>query len=110
MDILRDGKIITLTDEETGAAAKEHIRFAVHCEVVYILENQLDDIVSFSSWAESTCAYYASEQEALNDFIEECVTICIESVSLPLNDDIAFNRKIEEIVLDLADDYGYVKE
>lgn len=108
--ITREGKTITLTDEEIRSILHDEHRTAIR--FMYedaVKECEEEKWISFSPYFDCEFAEYVSEADARADFIEKLTDDYIEADELYERDPEHYRRYTDAIddVLKLAEDFGY---
>ena len=88
---------------------EEQLRSALREEILHVLTDEAEDDISFSNYADAPYAFYDSEDDAREDFIEHCIETCLDH-PLPLRDEIGFELAVSDLVYSLAEDHGFLKE
>ena len=114
MTIMREGKPITLTDEEIRSIVADEHRSGIRYNYEdAVKECEEEGWIRFDSFADTEAgATYTSEDDARSDFIEKLTDDYIEQEELYDRDPEHFRNYPDytEDVLTLAEDFGYRTE
>ena len=107
MDIIREGKRITLTPEELLEITRDEHRKDVEIDVEDEVALQVDEgWISFDSWAECG-SEDADADDARTDFIARIVEDILEQEELYDRDPHGYRPDIESLVAYYAKDMGF---
>lgn len=112
MDIMRDGKKITLTDEEIRSLMAEEHKKDIRYEYEFAVQiAEEDGLISFDNWETVGFAEYKSIDDARSDFIDKLTEDYLETEYLYERDPSGFRQHdFSNDVYELAKDLDYGRE